>query len=246
MRNIRLTVEYDGTAYRGWQRQPSGPSIQGTLEEAVVKMTGEPVTVVGAGRTDAGVHALNQVANFKTRSAIPAANFLKGLNSLLPRDMAVKSLGDADPAFHARFYARKKVYRYRILNGPVRPALLRNFAWHVRFPLDPARMEEGVPHFLGTLDFTSFCAARCDTRGRVRTVTRAFLDFRQAGEILFTIEADGFLRHMVRNIVGLLVEIGKGRIRPDDVPAILAAKDRRRAAMTAPPQGLFLMEVSYE
>ena len=246
MRNLRLTVEYDGTAYQGWQRQPSGPSIQGTLEAAIGKMTGQPVTVTGAGRTDAGVHALNQVANFKTESTIPAANFQMGLNSLLPRDVAVKSLSEADLSFHSRFDARSKVYFYRIVTGPIRPALLRNFAWHARQPLDLDRMADGVSRLTGTHDFTSLCATQCDTRGRIRTVSRAFLVSRGEGEILFTIEADGFLRHMVRNIVGLLVEIGKGKVEPEDIPGILAAKDRRRAAMTAPPQGLFLKEVFYE
>ena len=246
MRNLRFTVEYDGTAYQGWQRQPSGPSIQGTLEKAIGKMTGEFVTVIGAGRTDSGVHALNQVANFRTDSTIPAANFQKGLNSLLPRDIAVKSLSDVDPSFHSRFDARGKVYLYRIVTGPVRPVLLRHFAWHVRQPLDLDRMGEGASYFIGTLDFTSFCATHCDTRGRIRTVSRALLTPREEGEILFAIEADGFLRHMVRNIVGLLVDIGKGKITPEETLEILAARDRRRAAMTAPPQGLFLKEVFYE
>jgi len=246
MRNIRLSIEYDGTAYRGWQRQPDGPSIQGTLEEAIGKMTGETVAVIGAGRTDSGVHALGQVANFRTETRIPAENLHKGLNSILPPDIAVRDIADADPSFHARYDARRKVYFYRMIHRPWRPALLRNYAWHLRGPLSLSRMEEGASRFVGTLDFTSFCATQCDTRGRTRTVFRSFLTSGGDGEIRYTIEADGFLRHMVRNLVGTLVEIGRGRFSPGNIPEILDARDRRRAGATAPPQGLFLKEVIYE
>lgn len=246
MRNIRLSIEYDGTAYRGWQRQPEGPSIQGTLEEAIGKMTGEKVAVIGAGRTDARVHALGQVANFRTGTQIPAENLHKGLNSLLPPDIAVVTLAEAAPSFHARYDAKRKIYFYRMIHRPTRPALLRNYAWHLRGPLSLPRMEDGASRFVGTLDFTSFCAAQCETEGRTRTVFRSFLTSGGGGEIRYTIEADGFLRHMVRNLVGTLVEVGRGRFSPEDIPEILEARDRRRAGVTAPPQGLFLKEVVYE
>jgi tRNA pseudouridine38-40 synthase len=244
MRNIRLIVEYDGTAYCGWQRQENGLSIQEVLERCIGRMTGERIQLNGSGRTDAGVHALGQVANFRTCSRLGEWNLLMGINSLLPPDIAVREVRDVDPDFHARFAARRKTYLYRICNRPVRSALERHYAWFVWEPLALERIEAGLSRLIGTHDFTSFCATHSDGADRIRTVLRASVV--RAGEIVeISMEADGFLRYMVRTIVGTLVEVGRGKIPPERITAILAARDRRLAGMTAPPQGLFLKDVTY-
>jgi tRNA pseudouridine38-40 synthase len=245
MRNIRMTLEYDGTAYAGWQRQKNGLSIQQVLEEKIAVMTGETVKVAGSGRTDAGVHALAQVASFRTTSAIPERNLLAGLNSLLPRDIAVTRLEEAPDAFHARHSALGKVYLYRILNRPVRSALHRHYAWEVFQPLDAAAMREAASHLIGTHDFTSFCTVHSDAPHRVRTVREIEVSRSERGFVDLTLEADGFLRYMVRIVAGTLVEVGRGRRPPGDIPAVLAARDRGMAGITAPARGLFLKEVRY-
>jgi len=246
MRNIRMILEYDGTAYAGWQRQKNGLSIQQVLEEKVAVMTGETVKVVGSGRTDAGVHALAQVAHFRTASAIPARNFLLGLNSLLPGDIAVIRLDEVPDDFHARHSATGKVYLYRILNRPVRSALYRSFAWEIFQPLDVAAMQEAAAHLAGTHDFTSFCTIHSDAPHRVRTIREISIARNREDFIGITVEAEGFLRYMVRIIAGTLVEVGKGHRQPGDIPAVLSARDRAAAGITAPARGLFLKEVRYE
>ena len=245
MRNIRMTLEYDGTAYAGWQRQKNGLSIQQVLEEKIAVMTGEDVKVLGSGRTDAGVHALAQVAHLRTASAIPAWNLLHGLNSLLPRDIAVIRLDEAPEDFHARHSATGKVYLYRILNRPVRSALHRHFAWEVFQPLDVARMQEAASHLVGTHDFTSFSTVHSDAPHRVRTIREISVTRNEEDFIGITVEAEGFLRYMVRIIAGTLVEVGKGRRPPGDIPAVLAAKDRAAAGITAPARGPFLREARH-
>ncbi len=244
-RTLRLVIEYDGTAYRGWQRQSDGPSIQEVLEEKVAVMTGEAVGIVGSGRTDAGVHALNQVASFRTTSRIPPLGFLRGLNSLLPADIVVKELDDVDPAFHARRGVKTKIYLYRIFNGLARPAIYRHYAWHIIKPLALDRMRQAAAHLVGTHDFTSFCSVHCDVEDHVRTVSSLLVEGPGNGIVKISVEANGFLRHMVRIIVGTLAETGLGKFAPDDIRGILAAGDRRRAGMTAPACGLFLKEVKY-
>ncbi len=239
-----LVCEYDGIAYHGWQIQPNGISIQEVLEEKIGMIIQEKVRLAASGRTDAGVHALNQVANFRTKSHLNCENLLRGINSLLPADIAVKVLRDVADDFHARYSATSKMYVYHILNGPVRSALQRNYSWHVRAPLDVAAMREAAQVLKGTHDFTSFCAAGGDARDHVRTVTDLSLEMID-GMMIFAIEANGFLRYMVRNIVGLLVDVGKGTRTPPDFEEVLAARDRKRAGITAPPQGLFLKEVRY-
>jgi tRNA pseudouridine38-40 synthase len=245
MRNIKLIVEYDGTAYCGWQRQVNGLSIQQLLEEAIGRMTGEEIRVIGSGRTDAGVHALGQVAHFHTAARLGERNFLMGINSLLPADIAVREVREADPVFHARFDAKSKVYIYRICNRPVRPVLERRYAWFVWEPLDLEKIEEALDLFRGTHDFTSFCSTHTDGPDHVRTILDIGMGIEENGTIRFSLEADGFLRYMVRTIVGALIDIGRGRSSPEDAAGILAAKDRRKAGLTAPPQGLFLKEVRY-
>jgi len=245
MRNLKLILEYDGTAYHGWQRQANGLSIQQVLEEKIAVMTGETVKVIGSGRTDAGVHALGQVAHFKTAATIPDVHFLKGINSLLPRDIAVKALREVHPSFHARYDAKSKVYLYQIVNGPIRPVLLRQYAWFVPGPLDLEKMRETAICFMGTHDFSSFCSTHSDAPDHIRTITDIRIRTGSHGLIKLMMEADGFLRHMVRGIVGTLVDIGRGKRFGSDMQEILRAKDRRQGGMTAPPHGLFLKEVRY-
>ena len=240
-----MVIEYDGGAYSGWQRQVSGLSIQQIIEECIGRMTGEEIRVIGSGRTDAGVHALNQVAHFQTASPIGEWNLLMGLNSLLPADIAVRELSEAPPTFHARFDALSKVYLYRICNRPVRSALERKGSWFVWESLDMAGINEALDALRGTHDFSSFCSVHTDSADHIRTIIAITAERDPSGMIAITVEADGFLRYMVRTIVGTLVDVGRGKRTPGDLAAILAVKDRRRAGITAPPQGLYLKEVKY-
>jgi len=245
MRNIKIVIEYEGTHYHGWQRQKDEPTVQEVLEDRIGVITGEPVTLIGSGRTDAGVHALKQVANFTTQSEIAASNLLRAINSLIPKDIAVQSVEDVDGTFHARYDVKRKEYVYKILNRPVRSPLYRNYSWHIYGRLDLDAMTEAAQVLEGRHDFTSFCAADGDARHKIRTVMAAGLTVSEHSVITFAIEADGFLRYMVRNIVGTLVDVGRGKIDPAEFAGILQARDRTRAGMTAPPQGLFLKEVHY-
>jgi tRNA pseudouridine38-40 synthase len=251
MRNIRLILAYDGTDFHGWQRQPSAPSIQGSLEEAIHKLTGSCVQVYGSGRTDAGVHASHQVANFHTIFPIPCPNLVKALNDLLPPTVRVKAADDAAPDFHARFDVRRKAYQYRILQTPVGSPFLGRFVCHHPYPLDRGRMARAARHFLGEHNFSSFAAAdgRDDENSKcmVRVISRSRLLWRPRTSILvYDVAGSGFLHHMIRNIVGTLMEVGRGRIAPSDVPGILLASDRKRAGPTAPAHGLCLVKVEYD
>lgn len=244
MRNIRVTIEYDGTAYCGWQFQANGLTIQEVLESCLARMTGEDIRIHGSGRTDAGVHAFGQVASFMTSSSLGERNILMGINSLLPADIVIRELREVDPSFHARFDAKSKVYLYRICNRPVRSALERHHAWFIWEPLDLQKIREVLPVFKGVHDFASFCSTHNDSKTCVRTILE--IDVQREGDMVeISVEADGFLRYMVRTIVGTLVEAGRGKCSPADVAAIMSARDRRRAGLTAPPQGLFLREVKY-
>ncbi|MCX7982578.1 MAG: tRNA pseudouridine(38-40) synthase TruA [Syntrophales bacterium] len=245
MRNLKLTVEYDGTNYCGWQRQREGISIQGVLEEKLSFITQEKVRIVGSGRTDAGVHAIGQVAHVHLQSLLPTNNILRGMNSLLPLDIAVKKVEEVDERFHARFDAKSKVYLYYICNQPTRSAIFHRYVWTVPFPLQVEAMQGCIPYLEGCHDFTSFSALDTGVTNRVRTIMRLEISVPKPGLIKIEIEADGFLRHMVRTIVGTLVEVGKGRLDPLGVKDILHSKDRAAAGPTAPPQGLFLKEVKY-
>lgn len=245
MRNIKIIVEYDGTCYHGWQRQPSDITIQQVLEEKIGTITQQKVTLISSGRTDAGVHAINQVANFRTETTINTDNLLRGINSLLPGDIVVKELFEVEETFHARYDAKSKSYFYQIYNSTIRTALHRNHTWHVYYPLDVNAMREALSLLKGTHDFSSFCGADDDAANHVRTVMKADIEQRNDHLIVISLEADGFLRYMVRNIVGSLADVGRGKTTVADFSDIMGAQDRTKAGMTAPPQGLFLKEVRY-
>lgn len=245
MRNIKLLIEYDGTNYHGWQVQSNALTIQEVIEQKIEVMTRQRVHVIASGRTDAGVHALGQVANFKTESSIPVDGFQRGLNSLLPPDIIIISAEEVDGQFHAQHWAKWKTYRYVILNDENPSAIYRNYSWHMPRPLDVRRMQEASKALLGRQDFSSFQGADADTEDPVREVFRAEWAAEGSRFLHFTVEADGFLKHMVRNMVGTLAEVGQGKISPEEFRQILTARDRRRAGMTAPAQGLFLVEVKY-
>ena len=243
--NIALTLEYDGTDYFGWQVQSQEPTIQGVLQKAIEKLTGERVHLAASGRTDSGVHALGQVANFKTETDLRPNEILRALNSLLPRDIAVKRAEAMADNFHAQYSARLKSYKYVVLNRHVPSPLLRRFSWHVRYPLKIPPMQEAALYLVGTHDFSAFRRAEGDgERNSTRTVSQ--LTVEQTGDTVeIRITADGFLRFMVRNIAGALVEVGKGKMKPLRVKEILDGKDRKKAPPTAPARGLFLVEVQY-
>jgi tRNA pseudouridine38-40 synthase len=250
MRNIRLVLAYDGTDFHGWQRQPVARTIQGCLEEAIQKLTGASVQVYGSGRTDAGVHALHQVANFQIASTIPCPNFVKALNDLLAPTVRVKAVDEMAPTFHARYDVRSKTYRYRILQTPLCSPFLWRFVCHHPYPLDRARMAEAAKFFQGEHDFTSFAGADGqddeDTQSMVRVIFRSRLLWRpRTSMLVYEVTGNGFLHHMVRNMVGTLIEVGRGKLAPRDVPRILAARDRTQAGPTAPAQGLCLVKVEY-
>ncbi len=246
MHNFKLTIEYDGTRYSGWQRQTEPPTIQAEIEKALATMTRTAVTLLGAGRTDAGVHALGQVANFRCDTRLEPDQILKGLNSLLPPDIAILECRHAPEDFHARFSAKSKRYRYRVLNRKIRSAVDRHTCWFVHTPLDLAAMQQAAGRLIGRRDFKAFESAGSPRAHTVRQVTAAeWVQDRQSGLLVFQVEADGFLRCMVRNIVGTLVNVGRGKIDPASIETILASCDRRTAGPTAPARGLFLVEVLY-
>jgi tRNA pseudouridine38-40 synthase len=247
MRNLKITLQYDGTNYVGWQRQAAGVSIQGLLEEALTPIEGSPVTVHGAGRTDAGVHALAQVATARLEASIDPPALTRALNAVLPPDVRVLVIEEVEPQFHARFSAVGKVYEYRIVNAPIVSPFLHRYVWHLARPLDLDAMREGSTLFVGTHDFAAFQGGRSAVTSTERIV-RA-IEWEEGGEydrpLVMRIEAQGFLRHMVRNIAGTLAEVGAGRWPPARVADILASRDRTQAGPTAPAQGLFLVRVLY-
>lgn len=245
MRNIRLLIEYDGTDYAGWQWQKNDKTIQETLSKAIEQVVQEPVKIYGASRTDAGVHALGQVANFHTASDIPSKRLLHAINFYLPYDITIKAVTDVPSSFHAQYDAQSKVYQYTLLNDWIRCSLNRNFCYMFGFPLDTDKMIAASKYLIGTHDFTSFTTKAWYEKNRTRTVKG--LDIKKEGRyIYFTIEANGFLYNMVRTMVGTLIEIGRGKTAAEHMKDILDAKNRKVAGPTAPARGLCLMEVKYE
>ena len=249
MRCLRLTLSYDGTAYAGWQLQNEQPTLQGALERALLRLTGESIRVVASGRTDAGVHARGQVVSFRTASTLPAEVFVRALNDILPKDVAVLAAADAPEDFHAIRAAKSKRYRYVLHDGRLPDVFLRRYAWHVWRRLDEAAMARAAAPLRGRHDFSSFATLGSPRKTSIRTVSDlmvARLPSPDADVIHIEVEADGFLYNMVRSIVGTLVEVGRGA-RPESFPAeALAACDRRAAGPTAPPQGLILLGVTYD
>jgi len=244
MRKLKLTVQYDGTDFAGFQRQPNAPTVQGTLEECLGRCLGHPLSLAAASRTDAGVHALGQVVCLETAVPIPPTAAPMAFTAALPNSVAVVEVEEVHPAFHPRFDATSKQYVYRVVTRPVRSPFLGRYAWCVPYELELQGMQEAGGHLVGRRDFRSFCAAGSPTRDFVRNVSR--LDIAAEGDVFeVRIEADGFLYKMVRNIVGTLVEVGRGRLPPERVRDILEARDRRAAPPTAPPQGLCLVRVTY-
>ncbi len=245
MRTLKLTIEYDGTNYLGWQVQPRGPTIQGFLEEKLALLTGNKTQVTASGRTDAGVHALNQVAHFRTESRMDVRSLQRALNSLLPPDLVIKKVEEAEESFHARKNARSKVYVYQILNRDLRSVFHRTTAWHIPQRLDVEKMKEATRHLLGEHDFSAFRSVGSPTRTAVRKVLRAEWKMGRDGFLRFEIEATGFLKQMVRAIVGTLAEVGRGKISVAQFQEIIESKDRKKAGPTAPAHGLFLKDVKY-
>ncbi|HZE27300.1 MAG TPA: tRNA pseudouridine(38-40) synthase TruA [Terriglobales bacterium] len=265
MRNLRLTLAYDGTDFSGWQVQPDAATIQGTLASAMRRLTGENVLPQGSGRTDAGVHALAQVATFSTSSPVPTENFLKALNDILPPTIRVLEVREAPAAFHARRSAQAKTYRYRIFRGPVCPPFRARYVWHFPYPLEEEAMARAGSAVVGEHDFTSFAAVDPEREGlnppnhqghevsrrgpqtpasNVRTVFSSWWE-RQGDEFVYSVRGSGFLHHMVRNLVGTFILVGKGSLKSEDIARILAARNRTAAGATAPASGLFLVGVEY-
>lgn len=267
-RTLKLTVSYDGTRYVGWQRQADGTSIQGLLEEALARFEGGPVTVHGAGRTDAGVHAIGQVASVVLSCTHALSSLQRGLNAMLPPDVRVTAMDEASPEFHARFSARSKTYGYVIRNAALAGPFERLYVWHVPEPLDVPAMQQAAGELVGTHDFAAFGSAGSKTKTTTRTIARSEIYVTddvgralsgslggpdrvrptsgEAGLLVYEVSGTGFLRHMVRAIVGTLVEIGRGRYRADTIRSLLAGGSRAEAGATAPPQGLFLLRVDYD
>ncbi len=244
MKTIRLTIEYDGTAYVGWQIQLNGLAVQQVVEEALARVLGAPVRLTSSGRTDAGVHARGMVAHFTTCCKLPMAAYCEGVNRFLPQDVVVCEASEAEDGFHARFSARGKWYRYTLCLSPVRSPLSTRTSWHLRSVLDELVMAEAAAAFVGTHDFAAFRASGCDAVTTIREIYAVELS-RQGQLLHIDIKGSGFLRNMVRVMVGTLVKIGQGKMASDELPALLQGGRREGAGPTAPAQGLCLMEVWY-
>jgi tRNA pseudouridine38-40 synthase len=249
MRTLKLTVAYDGTAYAGWQIQLGQRTLQETFERAIATVTGEPVRITASGRTDAGVHALGQVIGFRTECPLPSDILRRALNAELPRDVAVLDVAEAPEGFHATRDARRKRYRYVIDNGPVRDVFRRRYAWCYPAALDVEAMDRAARCLLGTHDFSSFESSGAERKTSVRTIYDIFVrrgDGAYSGMVLIEVEANGFLYNMVRAIVGSLIRVGRAAQAESWLAEVVAARDRRLAGQTAPPQGLFLVQVEYD
>jgi tRNA pseudouridine38-40 synthase len=245
MRRIKLTMAYDGTAYRGFQVQPGGPTIQSVAEDALARILQEPVRLRAAGRTDAGVHAREQVADFADSGSRPAETILRGGNALLPPDIRIVSAEEAPPSFDARRHAREKEYRYFLHVAPVAFPFFSRHSWHIERPLDLESMRKALALVAGEHDFSSFRGQGCTAKTTVRTIYRAELRGEIPALFSISIAGSGFLRHMVRNLVGTVVDAGRGKYSPERVSEILTLRDRSQAGPTAPARGLFLWSVRY-
>jgi tRNA pseudouridine38-40 synthase len=250
MRNLKMILSYDGSEFSGWQVQPDPTTVQGTLASAIGRVTGEKVLPQGSGRTDAGVHALKQVVTFVTESSVPTENFQRALNDILPASVRVLEVAEMPAEFHARHSARAKSYHYRIHRAAICPPFLARYVWHYPYPLNENAMAKAAGLVVGEQDFTSFAAVDPE-RGRegdlvsnVRTISSS--SWKRCGEeFIYTVRGSGFLHHMVRNLVGTFILIGKGTLQVQDITRILEARNRSAAGATAPARGLYLVEVEY-
>ena len=246
MRNIKLTIEYDGKDFNGWQKQPTKLNIQGEIERAIKQITGEDVDLTASGRTDAGVHAFGQVANFKTNSNIPIEKIPIALNSNLKKAIVVKSAEEVEERFHSRLNCKRKTYRYIINNSKYGTAIYRNLETHIPMKLDIQKMQEAVKYFEGEHDFKAFKASGTSSKSSVRTIYKAEVIDAGNERIYIELTGNGFLYNMVRIISGTLVEVGLGKIKPNEIKMIIESKKRENAGKTLPPQGLYLVNVEYE
>ena len=251
MRHLKLTIAYDGTNFHGWQFQRNKPTIQGEIVSVLRRLTQENVQLHGAGRTDAGVHALGQVGSFRTRSALSAAEFQRALNALLPSEIRIVAAEETGPDFNARWSAKGKVYRYRIYRGKVVPPFLWKYVLHYPFPLEERAMHDAAARFVGTHDFTSFAASTGSEdddkeRNMMREIFSTELKRSDDGEELwFTVHGQSFLRYMVRKMVGTLLDVGRGKLKVEDIAALFEMKDRSKSGPTVPPQGLYMVSVDH-
>jgi tRNA pseudouridine38-40 synthase len=250
MRNLKMIVSYDGAEFSGWQVQPNAITVQGTVASVIGRITGEKVLPQGSGRTDAGVHALAQVMTFVTHSSVPTGNFLKAMNDILPASVRVLEVTEAPQGFHARHSARAKTYRYRIHREAICPPFLARYVWHYPYPLAEEEMARAAALVVGEHDFTSFAAVDPE-RGREDYAGSTVRDIfssswqRLSEELVYTVRGSGFLHHMVRNLVGTFILVGKGTLQVEDVTRILEARNRSTAGATAPANGLYLVGVEY-
>ncbi len=246
VRNIKLVIEYDGKDFNGWQKQPNKLNIQGEIEKAIKQITGEEVDLTASGRTDAGVHALGQVANFKTTSNIPIEKIPLALNSNLKKSIIIKSAEEVEERFHSRLNCKRKTYRYIINNSTYGTAIYRNLETHIPMPLDIQKMKEAVKYFEGEHDFKAFKASGTSSKSSVRKIYKAEVIEVENGRIYIQLTGNGFLYNMVRIISGTLVEVGLGKIEPKDIQTIIESQKRENAGKTLPPQGLYLVKVEYD
>jgi len=244
MRNIKLTIEYDGKEYNGWQKQPNKLNIQGEIERAIQNVTGKQVDLIGSGRTDAGVNAYGQVANFKIESEFPIEKMATAINSQLKKSICVKRAEEVPLEFHSRYNCHSKTYNYVIDNSEQGTAIYRNLTYHVSQKLNIKNMQEAVKYFAGEHDFSSFKSSGTSSKSSVRTIYDAKVE-KDKDKIIISLTGNGFLYNMVRIIAGTLLEVGLGNIKPEEIKDIIEAKNRQKAGKTLPPQGLFLMNVEY-
>ena len=246
MRNIKLIIEYDGKDFNGWQKQPNKLNIQGEIEKAIERITGEKVDLMASGRTDAGVHAIGQVANFKTNSNIPIEKIPIALNTNLKKSIIIKSAEEVEERFHSRLNCKRKTYRYVINNSKYGTAIYRNLETHIPQKLNVEKMKQAVKYFEGEHDFKAFKASGTSSKSSVRTIYKAEIIEKENEKIYIELTGNGFLYNMVRIIAGTLVEVGLEKIEPEDIKEIIKSKKRENAGKTLPPQGLYLLKVEYD
>ena len=244
MRNIKLVIEYDGTNFNGWQKQPNKLNIQGEIERAIGDITGENIDLIASGRTDAGVNALGQVANFKTESTIPVSKFPYAINSKLKKSIVIKSAEEVPERFHSRYCTKEKTYRYTINNSEQGTAIYRDMEYHYPIKLDVDKMKEAIKHFEGEHDFSGFKASGTSSKSGIRTIYKTKI-WNENDRIFIEITGNGFLYNMIRIIAGTLLDVGQGKIKPEEITDIIESRDRKRAGKTLPARGLCLMEVKY-